>query len=167
VLYVGRIEPRKNLRSLIHACGTSGLPLTVIGGVVPGHEAYAADCRCAGRGFVRWLAHLDHGDPALASAYAAARVFALPSWFETPGLAALEAGLAGCAVVVTPFGSPREYFGHQVEYAHPARPRAIARALRRAWKAGTDPELANRIHQNFLWPHVARRTAEVYDQIAP
>ncbi len=34
---------------------------------------------------------LDHDDPLLASAYAAARVFALPSWFETPGLAALEA----------------------------------------------------------------------------
>ena len=33
------------------------------------------------------------------SAYAAARVFALPSWFETPGLAALEAALAGAPVV--------------------------------------------------------------------
>ena len=30
---------------------------------------------------------LDHHDPLLTSAYAAARVFALPSWFETPGLA--------------------------------------------------------------------------------
>ena len=44
-----------------------------------------------------WLGRLDHHDPLLASAYAAARVFALPSWFETPGLAALEAALAGCS----------------------------------------------------------------------
>ena len=44
---------------------------------------------------VRWLGASDHDDPLLASAYAAARVFALPSWFETPGLAALEAALAG------------------------------------------------------------------------
>ena len=44
---------------------------------------------------VSWLGRLDHHDPLLASAYAAARVFALPSWFETPGLAALEAGPGG------------------------------------------------------------------------
>ena len=47
-------------------------------------------------------------------------MFALPSWFETPGLAALEAALAGCSVVITPFGSTREYFGDLVEYARPA-----------------------------------------------
>ena len=59
----------------------------------------------------------------LASAYAAARVFALPSWFETPGLAALEAGLAGCAVAITPYGSTRDYFG-DLRAVCPARPAA-------------------------------------------
>ena len=77
------------------------------------------ECRRAGEGLVAWLGRLDHDDPLLASAYAAARVFALPSWFETPGLAALEAALAGCAVVITPYGSTREYFGGLVAYARP------------------------------------------------
>ncbi len=79
------------------------------------------------RGQVIWLGRLDHHDPLLASAYAAARVFALPSWFETPGLAALEAALAGCAVVITPYGSTREYFGDLVEYARPHRPARFGR----------------------------------------
>ena len=60
-----------------------------------------------------WLGKLDHDDPLLASVYAAARVFALPSWFETPGLAAARRlRLAGVRpVAITPYGSTREYFG--------------------------------------------------------
>jgi len=40
----------------------------------------------------------------LASAYAACDVFVLPSMFETPGIAALEAGLAGAKIVITKYG---------------------------------------------------------------
>ena len=166
VLYVGRVEPRKNVRGLIRGLRRSGLPLVVLGDVVPGHEAYGAACRREGAGFVRWLAGIDHDDPVLSSAYAAARVFALPSWFETPGLAALEAALAGRAVVVTPFGCTREYFGDRVEYARPDRPAEIDRAVARAWEAGPDPGLSAHVGARYLWSEVARETAEVYGELA-
>ena len=166
VLYVGRVEPRKNVLGLIRGLAPTGLPLVVMGDAVPGHEGYAAACRRAGGGSVRWLPRVDHDDPMLASAYAAARVFALPSWFETPGLAALEAALAGRAVVVTPLGCTREYFGDRVEYARPDRPAAIGRAVARAWASGPDPGLKGQIRGHYLWSGVARQTAEVYDQVA-
>jgi glycosyltransferase involved in cell wall biosynthesis len=166
VLYVGRIEPRKNVLGLIRGARRAGLPLVVVGDVVPGHGAYAAACRREGGPAVRWVPRLAHDDPRLASAYAAARVFALPTWFETPGLAALEAALAGCAVVVTPFGCTREYFGDRARYARPDRPAEIARALAEAWAAGPDPELARHVGAHYPWAEVARRTAEVYDQVA-
>ena len=166
VLYVGRVEPRKNVLGLIEGLRTTGLPLVVIGEPPPGHEGYARRCRRAGRGFVRWLGRLEHDDALLGSAYAAARVLALPSWFETPGLAALEAALAGCAVVVTPFGCTREYFGDRVEYARPDRPAEIGRAILRAWRDGPHSGLAAHVTSHYLWSHVARRTAEVYDQVA-
>ncbi len=114
----------------------------------------------------RRLGRLDHHDPLLASAYAAARVFALPSWFETPGLAALEAGLAGCSLTVTPFGSTRDYFGDMVEYARPDRPVEIRRAVVKCWEDGPDPRLSRSIATHYLWPKVAQITAEVYDQVA-
>jgi glycosyltransferase involved in cell wall biosynthesis len=114
---------------------------------------------------VSWLGGLDHHDPLLASAYAAARVFALPSWFETPGLAALEAALAGCPIVITPFGSTRDYFGDLVAYARPNRVAEIRRAVWRCWNEGPDPRLARRIATHYLWPTVAQLTAEVYDQV--
>ncbi len=166
VLYAGRIEPRKNVLGLVHAAKRAGFPVVVIGDAPPGCEAYLAACRDAGRDMTTWYKGVAHDDPRLASAFAAARVFALPSWFETPGLAALEAALAGAAVVVTPLGCTREYFGDSVEYAPPDRPHAIAAALDRAWSRGPREDLRRRIRDRYLWPHVARRTAEAYDTVA-
>ena len=166
VLYVGRVEPRKNVLGLIGAVRRAGLRLLVIGDAPPGHERYRDACRAAGTGAVRWLGSFRHDDPRLASAYAAARVLALPSWFETPGLAALEGALAGSAVVVTPYGCAREYFGDRVGYARPDRPREVVAALRGAWDGGPDPGLASHVAGRFLWSRVARDTAEVYDQVA-
>jgi glycosyltransferase involved in cell wall biosynthesis len=165
VLYAGRIEPRKNVLGLVRAVRSIGRRLVVIGAAPPGHERYARACRNAGENSVRWIDARAHDDPLLASAYAAARVFALPSWFETPGLAALEAALAGTAVVITPFGSTREYFGDRVAYARPDRPHMIGRAIEQTWD-GPDPQLAAEVAARFLWSEIARRTAEVYDQVA-
>jgi glycosyltransferase involved in cell wall biosynthesis len=165
VLFAGRVEPRKNPLGLIRALRPTGLPLAVVGGVVPGHERYAARCRREGEGFVRWASRLGPDSPLLASAYAAARVFALPSWFETPGLAALEAALAGAAVVITPYGCTREYFGARARYARPDRPREIARAVLSAWEEGPAPGLGPHVRSRYLWSEAARRTAEVYDEL--
>jgi glycosyltransferase involved in cell wall biosynthesis len=167
VLTVGRIEPRKNTLPLITAVRSLGLPLVVIGQAPPRFEDYLRECRGAGSEDVRWMGQLDHDDPLLASAYAAARVFALTSWFETPGLAALEAALAGCPIVVTPYGSTRDYFGDLAEYARPDRVDEIVRAVRNCWENGADPRLAQLIASRYLWPKVAQKTAEVYDRVAP
>jgi glycosyltransferase involved in cell wall biosynthesis len=166
VLFVGRIEPRKNPLGVIHTIRRLRLPLVVIGAAPPGRESYEAECRRAGGQQVTWLGHLDHQDPLLASAYAAARVFALPSWFETPGLAALEAALSGCAMTITPYGSTRDYFGELVEYARPDHPAEIERAVWRSWEDGPDPRLDRLIATEYVWPKVAEITAEVYDQVA-
>ncbi len=165
VLYVGRIEPRKNLIALVRATRALRLKLVVIGDAVPGFEDYASECRKAGDPGLIWIPRLDHHDPLLASAYAAARVCALPSWFETPGLAALEASLAGCEVVITPLGSTREYFAELANYAHPKRPLELTTALRRALRGPRQPDLARWVENRYLWSHVARKTAEVYGDL--
>jgi glycosyltransferase involved in cell wall biosynthesis len=166
VFFAGRIEPRKNPLGLIRATRALGLPLVIAGAAPAEQGAYLGRCRREGGEHVTWLGALAHDDPLLASAYAAARVFALPSWFETPGLAALEAALAGSAVVVTPLGSTREYFGDKVLYARPDHIGHIATAVGDAWMQGPDPRLAEFVASHYLWPAVARRTSELYDQIA-
>lgn len=166
VLYVGRIEPRKNVLGLIRAMRPMALPLVIVGDPPPGREDYAAECRKLGEHFVHWVPRLEHDDPRLASLYAAARVFALVSWFETPGLAALEAAAAGTSVVITPFGSTRDYFGPLAHYARPDRIKPIRLAIVRAWAEGPQPGLARWVRNRYLWGHVALRTAEVYHEFA-
>jgi glycosyltransferase involved in cell wall biosynthesis len=166
ILYAGRIEPRKNVQSIVRACRLAGLPLVVIGAVVPGFERYGAACVAEGESNTTWIGPRDHADPLLASAMAAARVFALPSWFETPGLAALEAAAAGCAVVITPYGCTREYFGHRAVYANPSDTRQIAQALQRAWETGPHAGLADHVLDHFAWSTVAQATKEAYDRVS-
>ncbi len=167
VLYSGRIEPRKNVLGLIRAVRRLGLPLVVIGDSVPGQGAYYRACEEAGRGLWTRIPRLSHDDALLSSAYASARVFALVSWFETPGLSALEAAVAGSAVVMTPYGCTREYFGGHVNYARPGRMDEITGEIGRAWESGPSAGLRERIQSRFLWSHVSKMTSEVYDELAP
>jgi glycosyltransferase involved in cell wall biosynthesis len=165
VLFVGRIEPRKNPLGLIRAARSLGLRSVVIGEAPPGCDDYEARCRREGGRETAWPGGIDHHDPLLASAYAAAAVFALPSWFETPGLAALEAALAGAPVVITPYGSAREYFGELACYARPHRPEEIAAALRECRRRGRNSRLSRFTASRYSWRVVAQRTAEVYGQV--
>jgi glycosyltransferase involved in cell wall biosynthesis len=166
VLYAGRIEPRKNVLGLVRACVRVELPLLVIGSEVPGHEAYAARCRDASRGArVVWVPRVAPDSELLRSAMSAARVVALVSWFETPGLAALEGAMAGAGLVITPYGSAREYFGDLARYARPGRIDEISWALREAWERGAHPALAEHVRRNFTWDKVAVATAEAYERI--
>ncbi len=168
VLYAGRIEPRKNVLGLVHACRQLGLPLVVIGSAPAESHQYMQRCREAADGRVRFVGSLPKGDPRLAVAMAGARVFALPSWFETPGLAALEAAAVETPVAVTARGSTREYFGDDVHYCDPADPATVRDALAEAWNhpRATRPELAARIRQNWSWNETARLTEAIYDAVA-
>ena len=164
-LFVGRIEPRKNPLGLIRGARLAGVRLVLFGEAPPGFADYEQDCRRAGGDSVVWAGRVEHDDPLLSSAYAAAGALALPSWFETPGLAALEAGVSGCPLVLTPYGCTREYFGARARYVDPASPRSIARGLRAAMRGGRDPALSELVKSRYLWPEAARATAEVYDEL--
>jgi glycogen(starch) synthase len=70
------------------------------------------------------------GEEALAGWLSRARVFALPARYEPFGLAALEAGLAGCALVLGDIASLREVWGDAALYVNPDDAGALQRALR-------------------------------------
>lgn len=163
VLNVARIEGRKNQLSLIRACKLANLPLVIIGAAAdPG---LAEQCRREAVN-TTFLDRMDHDDPLLASAYAACRVFALPSMLETPGIAAMEAALAGAKVVVTPTGGPREYFGDMAWYPDVTSPEDIGAKLKAAWQSDSDPDhLRQHLLKNYSWKRVAELTADAYQKI--
>lgn len=165
VLYAGRIEPRKNQLGFLRAMHGSGIPVVVLGDVVPGHEPYLAACHAAADGDVRFVPALAHDDPMLASAYAACGCLALASWFETPGLVALEAAMTGTPLVLTDRGPTREYFGELACYVSPASPGEMREAVCQAIRQPRDPRLASLVRERYRWSAAARATREAYDEL--
>ena len=165
ILSVGRIEPRKNQLNLIKALKDSGHKLVFIGSPVQGQENYFNECKKIADKNTYFIERLDHDSPLLASAYAAAAVFVLQGWFETPGLAALEAGLSGTKLAVTQAGSTKEYFRDFVAYFSPQSPKSIKEAVLKAINTPKNDLLKNHITNNYLWRNSALETIKGYKRI--
>jgi glycosyltransferase involved in cell wall biosynthesis len=166
VLYAGRIEPRKNQLGFLRAMRRTDVPIVVLGDVVPGQERYLAACRRAADRQVRFVPRLDHHDPLLASAYAACGCLVLASWYETPGLVALEAGLSGTPLVLPQHGAAPEYFGPLAAYVRPNDLPGIRREVLAALRRGRSRTLAQLVRDNFSWNGAAQKTREAYEKVA-
>lgn len=161
-LCAGRIEPRKNQLGLLRAMRGAEVPVVVLGDPVQGHEDYVRACRREAGPNVRFVPRIGHDDPLLASAYAACACLVLPSWFETPGLAALEAGMQGVPLVLPEAGAAREYFGEHALYVRPGDARGIRRAVLAAIQRGRDRRLAALVRRNYTWRAAAEATRDAY-----
>lgn len=164
VLCAARIEPFKNQLMLIWALRGTGIPLVLAGKV--SEPEYGALCRQWAGENVHFVGELS--PELLASAYAAARVHAMPSWAETPGLTSIEAALAGCAIVVGDQGAEREYFADFAYCCNPADVDSVREAVLKAWE---DRDMTKReafreyILKHYTWDETARATAEAYERV--
>lgn len=167
VLMVGRISEHKGQIRLMRALDGTGLDTVFIGQMDPDDPHYFRlfQMECAKRSWVHYLGPLPPGSDILASAYAAAKVHALPSFGECPGLVSLEAGMAGCNVVAG-FSEPvREHLGDDAFYCNPGSLRSIREAVLRAYSAPRDGKLRERLLKDFTWDAVARRILAVYERL--
>lgn len=164
ILFVGRIEPVKNVASLIEAFERAGLDtdLVIIGS--PADPAYCEKCMTMASERVHFLPPMPYNDDLLPSAYAAAKVVALPSRYETVGLVALEGGLAGANVVVTKAGGAREYLEDDAWYVDPGSVSNIADGLKDAYSSPRIPLLRERIARDYSWEEAGKRTVQAYDE---
>jgi glycosyltransferase involved in cell wall biosynthesis len=160
VLCVGRIEPRKNQLLLIRALRGSEIPLTLVGESGRHSRRYARRCIQEADANVCLTGFRPPAE--LCTLYRSAKVHACVSWYETPGLANLEAALCGCAVVATPGGCTREYLGDEAHYCAPDDPDSIRCAIAAAMSKGPSASLANRIAREFTWEAAADKTLEAY-----
>jgi len=164
VLYVGRIEERKNVLSLVKAMKGTGKQLVIIGNSKSGSRPYYDKCRKEAGQDVLFLPRLEHDSKMLEAAYAACKVFALPSWYETPGLAALEAGLAGANVIVTKEGCTKEYFGSFASYINPRSVSDIRKKVIFELENPRQNILRAHIKEKFLWDNTALETKQAYQK---
>jgi len=165
VLFVGRIEPRKNVLRLLKVFKTLEMPLVLIGDSLETEYSISCNDLIKSRKNIHYLGFIPHNSALLRSAYAAAKVFVLPSMCETPGLSALEAGLAGCNIVITNNGSPVEYFKDYAWYVNPNSIGDIKTKILEAYSAAKDQKLRERILKNYTWEHVAEETLNAYKRV--
>ncbi|MCX6136570.1 MAG: glycosyltransferase [Ignavibacteriales bacterium] len=166
ILNVGHIGPaRKNVMNLLRALERIDHPAVIIGRITDGSSGEACVDAAKRNKNLLIIPGLQNNSEMLASAYAACRAFVLPSLFETPGIAALEAGLAGANIVITPHGGTREYFGTMARYVNPQSIDSICAALEASIAEPKTATLKDHIRREFLWSAVARKTADVYQRI--
>lgn len=158
VLCVARISARKNQHWLAKACQELNLPLVLAGPV--NDRAYFNSIRSFSH--VSYLGTLQGA--ILASAYAAARIHALPSWFETPGLSSLEAAACGAVVLSTDQGSAREYFRDLAIYVNPLDEQVLKSALEHALTLSPEPLTAH-VRRHYSWQVVGELTLKAYQKL--
>jgi len=163
ILNVANIEPRKNQLRLAEAAKHLKIPLVCIGNVRD--YEYLQACRLTLPEF-HYLGSFGHDDPVLRAAMQHAEVFVLPSTFETPGLAALEAAVAGCKIVITSEGATQEYFNSLAQYVDPLSVESIATGIEAAF-IGRDQSIELRSHllSKFSWDIVGETLVQHYAEI--
>ncbi len=165
ILYVGRWELRKNLHQAIRAVATlDGDPKMVLIGE-PDPMTYARKCkRLLDKTGIDYQILEPRTDRSfLSNLMRRARVLVQPSYFETPGLAALEAASCGTPVVVARRGSTKEYFGDHAYYCG-LDPESIAQAIENALAepGSKGPQRAKYILDRYTYDQAAKQTVEGY-----
>jgi glycosyltransferase involved in cell wall biosynthesis len=171
-LYVGTIEPRKNLDRLLDAW--QNLPASVreeFDLVVAGPEGWQsagtlARLRTPSRG-IRYLAYVP--EPDLPGITAGATVFVYPSLYEGFGFPVAQAMAAGAPVITSSLSSLPEVTGGAAALIDPLSPAELRAALDRLLtspSARAQLVAAGRIQaQQFRWDAYARRSLEFFARI--
>jgi alpha-1,3-rhamnosyl/mannosyltransferase len=165
VLFVGTLDPRKNLRALLEASAAAraDVPHRL---VVVGKNPYGPDPDLAGQGV---LHRTETDDEMLAGLMSAATLFVLPSLAEGFGLPVLEAMACGCPVVASNTTSLPEVAGDAAVLVDPHNTDALAEALRailqdEPLRRGLRAKGLVRAGQ-FSWERTARETLAVYRRV--
>jgi glycosyltransferase involved in cell wall biosynthesis len=173
LLFVGTIEPRKNVTRLLHAferLHRDGLTdaLVVVGKRGWLYEGFFAELEASPvREAVLLPGYVPDQD--LPAVYAGAQVLAWPSLYEGFGLPVLEAMACGTPVVCSGTSSLPEVGGEAALYVDPKSTGDVIETLRRLL-SGPDLRaemVARGLEQaaRFSWDRVAAETIAVYESI--
>lgn len=170
-LFVGTLEPRKNLPLLMKAAKGCKPPIPI---VLAGWEGWGRE---------QLLAEMDDPDlqnrvfttgyvdeEALACLYSNARFLVFPSLYEGFGLPLLEAMACGCPVICSDAASLPEVAGDAAYFVDPHDAEGLVEAMDRV---NTDRGLRDELIQKgldraaqFTWKRTAQETLDVFKRVA-
>lgn len=169
ILYVGTIEPRKNVEALLDAF--KGLsPAFPHRLVLVGKRGWKSDstiARIQEMKRVTWLGYVDSKD--LITLYQAADCFVFPSMYEGFGLPPLEAMACGCPVVTSNVSSLPEVVGGAGVLIDPESPSELTSAINRVIGSKSVQDDMSRLGieraKMFTWEGCAELTHRAYESL--
>ncbi len=173
-LYVGTIEPRKNLDALLDAYALlppairQQWPLILIGyHGWRSEQLHARIAAAVSEGWARYLGFVEARE--LPLIYAGARVFVFPSLYEGFGLPVLEAMASGIPVVCSNASTLPEVAGDAATMCEPKDIESLSVLINKALQDESWRKLA--INKGLLqaakfsWQRCAKETAAVYKEV--
>jgi glycosyltransferase involved in cell wall biosynthesis/ubiquinone/menaquinone biosynthesis C-methylase UbiE len=176
ILFVGSLEPRKNLRTLLQAYATyvtrhAGAELLVVAGgkgwLSDDLSQVAAERGIAER--VKFLGYVQEVD--LRVLYSTAKLFVYPSIYEGFGLPPLEAMACGAPVITSNTSALPEVVGDAALLVDPHNGEALYQAMERVL---CDRDIRARMRQQslaratrFSWEQTAEQTLALYEEVCP
>lgn len=172
VLFVGTLEPRKNLVRLVRAyrrVAADGFPHTLVlaGPLGWHHESLMRELALQGPGEIVMTGWLS--DEELDAVYRAADALVYPSLYEGFGLPVVEAMARGVPTIASTTSAVPEVAGDAALGVDPRSVREIAQAIE---SVVSDVNVADRMAargraqaERFSWDETARRTLEVYEHV--
>lgn len=174
ILFVGTIEPRKNLVGLFKAYVLlppvlqEKYPLVIVGAEGWNNgKTYDVLKALKLENKVKFLGEVS--DQVLAKLYNEAAVFVYPSIYEGFGLPVLEALSYGTPVVTSNVSSLPEVAGQAALLIDPQDPKSIASGLQRLLEGKGEVELLQKESQKqvqrFSWEKAAKETIKVLEEV--
>ncbi|MBZ0306990.1 MAG: glycosyltransferase family 4 protein [Anaerolineae bacterium] len=174
LLFVGTIEPRKNIPNLLRGYAIlKSRQKSVPKLVLAGQQGWLSEASFAAietlelQSEVIWLDSVPFEQlPAL---YNGATMLVYPSLYEGFGFPPLEAMACGTPVITSDRGALREIAGEAALYVDPEEPESIAEAMQRLLLDETltqEMRIKGLEHvRQFTWEQTARQTLAVYEKV--
>jgi len=163
IVCAARIEGRKSTLNLVRAVNNTNYQLVLVGKASQNQKKYVEQVRKEAGANIVFLGAIPHDD--LRDLYKVAKVHALVSWMETPGLSSLEAAAMGCNIVVTKKGDTFDYFEDYAFYCEPDDVKSITEAIEKAYAAPFNPKLKAKILEEYIWEKTAAETIKGYKML--
>ncbi|MEL7321272.1 MAG: glycosyltransferase [Pseudomonadota bacterium] len=166
VLFVGRIEPRKNQAIAAFALRHLDIPFVCIGHIGD-PDYFELVKKWAGPKFV----HIDRIDDRelLAGAMKAATCMVLNSWAEGAPLAALEAAAAGTPLILSNMSGENEYLEEYASYVHPCDVDSLRETVETLMAQSAQeqlrPERTQHARPNFSIDRHTDETVALYEKL--
>ena len=99
------------------------------------------------------------------SAYKGAKIHILLGDNETPGMASLEAAVAGAPIVVQECEPVREYFGEEAFYCNTKDVHSVHAAMDAALNCAPNPNFSSWCKERYSWEAAADVFQRVYAEL--